>query len=112
MNVSALKNLSVDRILEMDEAIAMSAQLRLFETECAQLGQPIPEWVEKSSNVLREEIARRTHAGDLAELRRIESELEGYKTVSERRTDAERRLDAVRRKLGIGTKVAASTRGK
>jgi hypothetical protein len=51
--------------------------------------------------VLREEIARRTKAADLAELKRLEGELEGYKTVSERKNEAQKRLAAIQNKLGM-----------
>jgi hypothetical protein len=101
MSLQALKNLSVDRLLDMDEAVALSMYARGFEAEYEALEMPIPEWLEKSSNVLREEIARRTKAADLADLKRLEAELEGYKTVGEKKTEATRRLAALQAKLGL-----------
>lgn len=98
-----LKSLNLDKILDMDEAIALSAYARSIETEYDTLEIPVPEWIVKSTDVLRSEIARRTHAADMAELKRIEAELEGLKTQGERKSDAQRRLTALQGKLGLST---------
>jgi hypothetical protein len=101
MSLSALKNLSVDRLLDIDEAVSLSAYARGLETEYGWLEMPVPEWLEKSTNVLREEIARRTRQADLAKLKDLEAELDGYKSVGERRDEARRRLTEIQKKLGI-----------
>ena len=96
-----LKSLNLDRLLDMDEAIALSAYARSLEGEYEALEMPVPDWLVKSTDVLREEIARRTKAADLAELKRIESELEGYKTVGEKKIEAQKRLASLQGKLGL-----------
>jgi hypothetical protein len=98
-----LKQLNLDRLLDMDEAIALSAYARGLEGEYEALEMPIPEWLVKATDVLREEIARRTKAADLAELKRIENELESYKTVGEKKNEAQRRLAQLQNKLGLST---------
>jgi hypothetical protein len=108
MNLNAMKNLNLDRVLEMDEAIAMSAEIRQFEAECEALELPTPDWVLKSADVLREEIARRTRADALAQMKRLETELESYKTVGEKKNEAQRQLAALQRKLGIGNRQAVA----
>lgn len=101
MSLTALKNLNLDRILDNDEAVVLSAEARALAAEYEALDVPAPEWLDKATNVLREEIARRNRASDLARLKELESELEGYKTVSERRTEAQRRLADLQKKLGV-----------
>jgi hypothetical protein len=98
-----LKNLNVDRLLDMDEAVALSAYARAIEAEYGELELPIPEWLVKATDVLREEIARRTRAEALAELKRIESRLDGYKTVNEKKSEDLKRLGDLQRKLGMST---------
>jgi hypothetical protein len=108
MNIQTIKGLNLDRILDMDEAVALSAEVRAFECEYEQLDIPIPDWLVNSANVLREEIARRTKAADLAELKRLEAEIEGYKSANEKRSEAMKKLIAKQQKLGITpVKVAA-----
>ena len=104
MNISALKNLNLDRVIDMEEAISLSADARLMSTEYSALGIPEPAWLDKSTNVLREEIGRRTHASDMAALKQIENELEGYKSVGEKRDEARRRLVHLQKKLGLSAK--------
>lgn len=96
-----LKQLNVDRLLDNDEAVSLSAYARTLESEYESLGIAAPEWIEKSTTVLREEIARRNRASDLARLKELEGELEGYKTVGEKRTEAARRLVELQKKLGM-----------
>jgi hypothetical protein len=97
-----LKALNVDRLLDLDEAVSLSQYGRALEAEYGEwLGLPVPEWLQKSLNVLREEIARRTRAADLAALTAVETELESYKTVGEKKTDAQRRLAALQKRLGL-----------
>ncbi len=98
-----LKNLNLDRLLDMDEAITLSAYARSLDNEYELLGIPVPEWLTKATDVLRAEIGRRTHAADMAALKALEGELEGYKTVSEKRNEAQRRLGELQRKLGLST---------
>lgn len=98
-----LKQLNLDRILDMDEAVTLSAYARGLADEYSNLEMPAPEWLTKSTDILREEIARRTRAADLATLKALEGEIEGYKTVTEKRTDAVRRLADLQKKLGLST---------
>lgn len=98
-----LKSLNLDKILDMDEAIALSAYARSIESEYETLEIPVPEWIVKSTDILRTEIARRTHAADMAELKRLEAEIEGYKTATEKRSEAQKRLAAMQGKLGLST---------
>jgi hypothetical protein len=101
MSLQKLKELQLDRILDMEEAVALSAYARSLENEYGFLELTMPEWLVKSSDVLREEIARRTRAADLATLKALEGELEGYKTIGEKRTEAQRRLGDLQKKLGL-----------
>ncbi len=105
--LAQLKSLNVDRLLDMDEAVALSSYARTLEGEYEMLDLPVPEWIVKSTDVLREEIARRTKAADLAELKRIENELETYKTVGEKKTEAQKRLAQLQNKLGLSTAKSA-----
>jgi hypothetical protein len=107
MSLQALKTLSVDRILEIEEAVALSAEARELEREYEELGIPQPDWLSRAAGTLREEIAKRTRAADLAELKRLEAELDSYKTVNERKTDAQKRLGEIQRKLGMAPAKAA-----
>ena len=100
---------NLDRLLNNDEAVSLSAYARSLSAEYEELGIPAPEWLDKSIVALREEIARRTHEADLAELRRVEAEIESLKTTNERRNDATARLAQLQKKLGLG-KVAATSR--
>ncbi len=101
MSLQALKNLNLDRVLDMDEAVTLSAYARNLENEYGHLQIAAPEWLEKSSAVLRDEIDRRTRAADLAELKRVELEIEGYKTTGERKSEAQKRMAALQDKLGL-----------
>lgn len=101
MSLQALKNLNTDRILDMDEAVHLSAYARVMETEFEHLEIPVPDWLPKASDVLRQEIARRTHAADLALLKETEQEIDSLKTATERRTDAQKRLAKLQAKLGL-----------
>lgn len=98
-----LKELNVDRLLDVDEAVSLSAFARAQAAEYEELGLPVPGWLEKSTDVLREEIAWRTRASDLAELKRLETELEGMKTLGERKTDTQKKLAALQGRLGLST---------
>lgn len=104
MSMQALKELNLDRVLDNDGAVWLSAEARLMEQEFAALGQAVPEWLEKSATILREEIARRNRASVLEEMKRVERELEGLKTANERKQDAQRRLAALQKQLGMSAK--------
>lgn len=101
MNVQTIKTLNMDRVLDMDEAVALSADVRVFEGEYEHLGIPVPEWLVKSADVLREEIARRTKADKLARLKNLESQIEGYKSATEKRNEAAKQLAALQDELGM-----------
>ncbi len=108
MSLQVLKTLNLDRLLDTEEAISLSAYARSLENEYGHLEMAPPEWLEKSTNILREEIARRTKAADLADLKRIEGELESYKSIGEKKGEAQKRLAALQRKLGLSTAKSGS----
>lgn len=99
--IEKLKQLNVDRLLDMDEAVALSAYARQLENEYEALGMATPEWLERASNTLREEIARRTKAADLATLKSLEAEIEGYRTIGEKKADAQKRIADLQKRLGL-----------
>jgi hypothetical protein len=107
MSVASLKSLNVDKMLDIEEAVAMSAEARTLEHEFESLELAVPGWLQTASGVLRAEIERRTHASDLARVREIEAELESYKTTGEKKAEAQKRLAALQKKLGM----TASARG-
>jgi len=45
MSLEKLKNLNMDRVLDNDEAVALSAFARQQMTEYETLEQPIPDWL-------------------------------------------------------------------
>ena len=96
-----LKNLNLDRILDLEEAVEMSAGAREFANEYELLELPVPEWLVKQTDLLREEISRRVRANDVAELQRLETELAGYMSVGEKKTAALNRLKLLQGKLGL-----------
>lgn len=101
--LQTLKNLNLDRVLDMDEAVTLSAYARSMQSEYASLEMPVPDWLTKASDVLREEIARRTKQEDLAQLKAVEAEIDGYKTTNERRNAAQMKLASLQKKLGLST---------
>jgi DNA-binding LytR/AlgR family response regulator len=101
MSLQALKALNLDKIIETEEAVALSAYARSLDAEYEALDMTVPEWISKSTETLRQEIGRRTHAADMAEIQRIERELDGYKTTTERKNDAQKRLAALQKKVGV-----------
>jgi len=107
MSIQTLKQLNVDRLLDLEDAVALSAEARTLDSEFTELELPVPQWLQTAQSTLRTEIERRTHASDLARMRELEAELEGYKTVSEKRTEAQRRLADLQNKLGLGKAKAA-----
>ncbi len=102
-----LKELNLDRLLNLEEAVNLSAYARSLEAEYEALGLDPPEWLERSVFNLREEIAKRTKAKDLSDLKALQSELESYKTVNEKRNDAQRRLADLQKRLGLTARLAA-----
>lgn len=110
MDISKMKQLSLDRLLDIDEAVAFAADVRTLASEYEMLELPVPEWLSKLNDVLREEITRRTRASQLAELKRLETEIEGYKTPGERKTEAQRKLGDLQVKLGLARPKTAARR--
>lgn len=106
MNIEALKNMTLDRIMHIEEAVIMSADARALTQEYEELELPVPDWLTKATDVIREEIARRTRAESLNELKKLELEVEGYKTVNEKRGEAQRRIGDLQKKLGLNSKSA------
>jgi hypothetical protein len=103
MNIATLKSLNLDRILDIDEAVGWSADIRLLQDEFSTLDMAEPDWLAATASSIREEIARRTHASDLATLKKVEAELDGYRTVGEKRAAAQQRLAELQKKLGMVT---------
>ncbi len=101
MLIHTLKQLNTDKMLEVDELVEVSAFARTIEQEYTELELPVPGWLQDSVNILREEIAKRTRASDLAKLKDLENRLEGFKTVNEKRNEAQRELAALQKKLGM-----------
>jgi len=110
MSLQILKNMNLDRVLDNDEAVFLSAEARALMNEFEELDIPIPEWLGKATEMLREEIARRNRSTALAEVKRLESELEGYKSVTEKRGEAQRRLGELQKQLGLAG--AGAAKGK
>ena len=110
MNIKAIKEIVLDRILDIDEAVALSAEIRNLELEYLTIKIPAPEWLVKASETLRTEIARRVHSNDLAELQRLEAQLDSYKSVNERRDEVQSKLAALQSKLGMGPRASKRVR--
>ena len=101
ISISQLKSLNMDKVLDTDEAIALSAEARAFESEYEQLELPVPGWLTTAINTLRSEIAQRVHASDLNRVQELEREIDGYKTTTEKRSEAVRKLADLQKKLGL-----------
>lgn len=101
MNIAGLKSLNLDRVIEIDEAIALSADIRTLQAEYDELAIERPEWLNNVANIVREEIAKRTRANDLAQLRNLEAQSESLKTVDEKRNQINDAMAALQRKLGM-----------
>jgi hypothetical protein len=101
MNIKFLKELNLDRVIELEEAIAVSADLRTLSVEYDELGIDRPEWITSATNIVREEIARRTRAQDLAQMRDLQAKMDSLKTLDEKRSEVGDALAALQRKLGL-----------
>lgn len=99
--IDKLKDLNLDRLLSLDEAVFLSGEARQGASEFEALGLPVPEWLEKSTGILREEIARRTHAADMERLKSLGNQLESLKTAAERRAELQKQVAALQRKMGL-----------
>ena len=101
MSVEKLKNLNMDRVLDNDEAIALSAFARQQIAEYEALEQAVPEWLEKSTDVLRTEIARRNRADDLRRMKEIEGRLETYRSPKQKEANDLAELAKLQKRLGL-----------
>lgn len=101
MLIEKLKGLNLDRVLEIDEAVELSAVARSLESEYDALGIDTPGWLRQASDTLREEIAKRTQAAELAKLKTLEAQLESLKTAAEKRRDIERQIAEAQKRLGM-----------
>ena len=101
MSLQLLKNLNTDKMIEVEELMVLSAFARSLETEYLETGNSIPEWLDRSANSLREEIARRTRAARMAKLRDIENQLEAMKPATEKRADLQAQAVALQKELGL-----------
>lgn len=103
MDLQKIRNLNLDRMLDIEEPVSISAEIRILENEFKALGLATPGWLENAAEAVRAEIARRTHAADMAALKALDAEIEGYKTANERRADALKRQESLQKKLGLST---------
>lgn len=99
--ITTLKEMNLDRILDLEEAVALSHFGSGLEQEYSELGLDAPEWLGRSLGTLRAEIAQRVKAQKTIELRKLDAEIEGYKTVSEKKTEALRRRGKLIKELGV-----------
>jgi hypothetical protein len=107
VNIQALKALQLDRVLDNDEAVSLSAYARNLASEYEELGQDVPDWLVKVTDVLRTEIARRNRAADMAKLRELEQTVDSLKTAAEKRNEATNQITALQKKLGLSTTAKA-----
>lgn len=68
MNIEKLKQLNVDRLLAIEEVVALSAEGRQLSGEYAVNDLEVPEWLERACATLGDEIAQRSRAGDMARI--------------------------------------------
>ena len=108
MLLKKLQAMNTDAMLAIEELMELSAYARGLENEYEQMEQPVPEWLITATDTLRTEIGNRTRAADMAALKNLQAELEGYKSVNEKRNEATKRLADLQRKLGLGTAAAGS----
>ena len=99
--ITTLKEMNLDRILDLEEAVALShfgerAGTGVFGTGPGRAGV-----AGISLGTLRAEIAQRVKAQKTIELRKLDAEIEGYKTVSEKKTEALRRRGKLIKELGV-----------
>jgi hypothetical protein len=93
--------LNINRLLDLDEAMELSAGARAMASEYEAFGEPVPDWLEKASGVLREEIAKRIKANKLARVRQLEARLENYKSPTEKKKEDLAELARLQRELGM-----------
>lgn len=101
MTLGQLKSLNLDNMLEVEEVVHASAQLRAICSEFEMHDVPVPEWTGRLRETLDNEIESRLKSARLAEARKIETELEGLKTTQERKTELQKRLASIQGQLGI-----------
>ena len=105
MSVEKLKNLNMDRVLDNDEAVSLSAFARQQIAEYEILEQPVPDWLEKSTDILRTEIARRNRSEDLRRMKELETRLEGYKSPKQKEANDLAELAKLQKRLGLSKAV-------
>lgn len=96
-----LLRLDLDRMLSIEECIDLSAYARSLEYEYEFLEIDMPEALNRSIVVLRDEITKRKRAEDESELRKLQGALDGLKSASERKTDVLAQIAAVQKRLGL-----------
>lgn len=101
MSLNALKTLALERLIELDEVMSLSAEARQLATEYTEHELEIPTWLEQASQLLHEDIAKRTHAADLADLKEAEAEVERNRTAGERKAAAQAKVASLQKKLGL-----------
>lgn len=99
MNVQTLKNLTVDRIVDLAELIAHEGFAAGLATNYANHGLEVPEWLESARRTLRGEVKMRVR-GDLErQLKLAEQAEEALKSTTEKRADAKKRAEVLRKQL-------------
>lgn len=103
MSLQTLKNLNLERIMEVGEAVALLSEANAISVTFSDVQVEAPEWLGNVQRLLRDEIARRTRENDLASLRDIEAEIISLRSASERKQLANTKAEQLRAKLGIIT---------
>lgn len=98
-----LKNLQLDRVLDMDEGVALSLFARELEAEFLRLDIDVPEWLTTKAEALRAELARRLRADRLRKMDELRSLIETYKSTNQKRADALEQLAKLQKLTGLGT---------
>lgn len=101
MNIQSLKTFNADKVLDVDELVAHAADARALTQEFTEHELPVPAWLQAASDTINSEIARQTHASDLAAMQALERELDSYKSTNERKAEAQKKLAQIQKRLGM-----------
>ena len=100
-NLERLKGLNVDKLLNLDECVAAYVDATQMACGFEELGMDNPDWLNKSTDIIKAEIDRRTREDNMRMLKEVEAELEGLRTHGERRSAAQDRLAQLQKALGV-----------
>ena len=101
MSLKALREMALDRAVDIEELVALSMEARAMVGEFLALDQPVPQWLEDAGNKVREEIVRRTKHEDFDEMRKLESQIESLKSPTTKMREAQERLAVLQRKHSL-----------